>query len=101
MRLKLHWAQRFEMVREFPAFELDSSEFPELELEMLQVYNARTDTEQQGALGELEYKMQHSTMGERGETIFKMIGAADLEGPSHTYPISDGTAGFYITPTEE
>ena len=40
MKLKLHWAEKYEVVREFPSFVLDSKKFPELELEMLQVYNA-------------------------------------------------------------
>ena len=50
MKLRLHWAERYEVVREFPSFELDSEEFPELELEMLQVHNAKSQQERNIAL---------------------------------------------------
>lgn len=73
MKLRLHWAERYEVVREYPSFELDSKEFPELELEMLQVYNAKSQQERNIALADLEYKMHH-TPTQRGETIFKMVG---------------------------
>ena len=72
MKLRLHWAEKYEVVREFPSFELDSKEYPELELEMLSVYNASTDTERNIALADLEYKMRH-TETERGEVIFSMV----------------------------
>ena len=30
MKLRLHWAERYEVLRQFPTFELDSKEYPEL-----------------------------------------------------------------------
>lgn len=76
MKLRLHWAERYEVVREFPSFELDSEEFPELELEMLQVHNAKSQQERNIALAGLEEKM-HQTQTQRGETIFSMVGPSD------------------------
>ena len=52
MKLRLHWAEKYEVVREYPSFEIDSEEFPELELEMLNVYNASTTTERNIALAD-------------------------------------------------
>jgi hypothetical protein len=72
MKLRLHWAERYEVVREFPTFELDSKEYPELELEMLQVHNAGSLQDRNIALADLEYKMRH-TPTERGEAIFSMV----------------------------
>ncbi len=97
MRLKLHWAEKYEMVREFPTFELDSKQFPELELEMMDVYRATTAEEQHQALDVLEYKMHHTTSGQRGETIFEMVGPYNSYDDSHVYPISDESGSFQIT----
>ncbi len=72
MKLRLHWAEKFEVVREYPSFEIDSEEFPELELEMMKVYNASTASERDIALADLEHKMRHTTT-ERGEVIFSMV----------------------------
>ncbi len=72
MKLRLHWAEKYEVVREYPSFEIDSEEFPELELEMLKVHNASTSTERDIALADLEHKMRHTTT-ERGEVIFSMV----------------------------
>ncbi len=72
MKLRLHWAERYEVVREFPTFELDSKEYPELELEMLQVHNAGSLQDRNIALADLEYKLRH-TPTERGEAIFSMV----------------------------
>ena len=85
MKLKLHWAQRYETIREYPPFELDSDNYPELEMEMLDVHNARSLEEQKQALDTLEYKMHHTKSGERGETIFEMIGPWKDFSNSHTY----------------
>ena len=60
MKIKLHWQERYEVVREFPSFELCTEQYPELELEVLDVYNARTADEREKALDNLEYKM-HQT----------------------------------------
>ena len=72
MKLRLHWAEKYEVVRAYPSFELDSEEFPELELEMMKVYNASTASERDIALADLEHKMRHTTT-ERGEVIFSMV----------------------------
>ena len=72
MKLRLHWAEKYEVVREYPSFEIDSEEFPELELEMLKVHNASTSTERDIALADLEHKMRHTTT-EHGEVIFSMV----------------------------
>ena len=72
MKLRLHWAEKFEVVREYPSFEIDSKEYPELELEMLKVHSAPTADERNIALADLEYKMRHTTT-ERGEVIFSMV----------------------------
>ena len=65
MKLKFHWAEKYEVVREYPSFEVSSEDFPELELEMLQVYNASNITERSKALDALEYKM-HQVQPEGG-----------------------------------
>jgi len=72
MKLRLHWAEQYEVVREYPSFELDSKEFPELELEMLQIHNAGNASDRSAALADLEHKMHH-TKTERGVTIFSMV----------------------------
>ena len=54
MKLKIHWAERYETVRVYPSFELNSEQFPELELEMLQVHNAGSISAQEHALAALE-----------------------------------------------
>ena len=74
MKLKLHWSEKCNVVRTYPSFELDSEKFPELELEMLQVYNAGSLGEREQALGDLENKMHRTECGERGETIFSLMG---------------------------
>ncbi len=74
MKLRLHWAERFNVVRTYPSFELDSEQFPELELEMLQVYNAGSLGDREEALGHLENKMHHTECHERGETVFSLMG---------------------------
>ena len=72
MKLRLHWAEQYEVVREYPSFELDSKEFPELELEMAQVHSAGSLQDRIIALAGLEHKM-HNTKTDRGETIFSMV----------------------------
>jgi len=97
MKLRLHWSEKYEMVREFPSFELDSQEFPEIELELLQVYNAGSAPEREQAMGDLEHKMRMTPAHQRGETIFQMIGPSNsLEG-AHTYQVSPESGGFYVT----
>ena len=76
MKLRIHWAEKYEVVREYPSFELDSEEFPELELEMIQVHSAGSLKQRAQALDALEYKM-HQTQGQGGETIFDMFGPYD------------------------
>ena len=72
MKLKLHWAEKHVTTRVYPSFELDSEQFPELELEMIQVHNAGSLEQRAQALDALEYKM-HQTQPEGGETIFEMF----------------------------
>ena len=74
MKLKLHWSEQYNVIRRFPTFELDSQKFPELELEMLQVYNAGSLGERERALGDLENKMHDTHPTDRGETIFSLVG---------------------------
>jgi hypothetical protein len=89
MKMRLHWQEKYEVVREYPAFELDSEQFPELELEMLQVYNAGSLDERSEALGNLEHKMHHTKDNKRGETIFEMLGPFNALESAEVYPVSD------------
>ena len=102
MKLRLHWAEKYEVVREFPSFEIDSTDFPELELEMLQVYNAGSAPERTQALDALEYKM-HQTQPEGGETIFEMFGPYDHDKfeQSKVYSITDEVGSLVLTEMEE
>lgn len=100
MKLRLHWAERYEVVREFPSFELDSEEFPELELEMLQVHNAASQQERNIALAGLEEKMHQTTS--HGETIFSMIGPSKC--PSDhvvVYNVGDEDCGCFQLTEED
>ena len=100
MKLRLHWAERYEVVREFPSFELDSEEFPELELEMLQVYSAASPQERNIALAELEEKMHQTTS--QGETIFSMVGPSKC--PSDhvvVYNVGDEDCGCFQLTEED
>ena len=101
MKLRLHWAEKYEVVREFPSFVLDSQDFPELELEMLQVHNAGSLDERTIALDALEYKM-HQTQIDGGETIFEMFGPYDHDkfDQSRVYSISDEMGSFALTEEE-
>jgi hypothetical protein len=72
MKLKLHWSEKFEVVTEYPQFTLDAEEFPELELEIQQVWAAPDKGTQEKALADLEYKMHHTE--KRGETIMQIVG---------------------------
>ena len=98
MKLRLHWAEKYEVVREYPSFELDSKDFPELELEMLQVHNAGSAPERVQALDALEYKM-HQTQPEGGETIFEMLGPYDHDKYelSKVHTVSDEVGSFALT----
>jgi hypothetical protein len=97
MKLKLHWSERSEIVREYPAFTLTTQQFPELELEIQQVHRARTAQEEKAALDHLEYKMHHTTSGERGETIFEMMGPYNSHSESIVYPIVDSEGSLQVT----
>ena len=101
MKLRLHWAEKYEVVREYPSFELDSKDFPELELEMLQVYNAGTTSERMQALDALEYKM-HQVQPEGGETIFEMFGPYDHDKfeQSKVHTVGDEIGSFALTEEE-
>jgi hypothetical protein len=101
MKLRLHWAEKYEVIREYPSFDLDSEQFPELELEMLQVYNAGSSTERANALDTLEYKMQHTTPADRGETIFQIVGPHNGFAEAQTYPLTEEAGALIVTPEEE
>jgi len=96
MKLRLHWGEKYHMVREYPTFELDSETFPQLEAEMLQVYNAGSFDAQQQALGQLEYKMQ-TTKDPRGETIFSMVGPFNKSDQSIVYPVTEEQGFLNLT----
>lgn len=100
MKLRLRWAEKYEVVREYPSFEVSSEDFPELELEMLQVYNASNITERSKALDALEYKM-HQVQPEGGETIFELLGPYDDYDKSEVFTISDEIGSFKLTAEEE
>jgi hypothetical protein len=101
MKLRLHWTEQYKTIREYPSFELDSDEYPELELEMLHVHNARNTEERQRALGDLEYKMHH-TDNPRGETIFSMVQPllGDRE-QAVVHTVGDEDPGFFRVTEEE
>ena len=102
MKLRLHWAEKYEVVREFPSFELDSKQFPELEMEMLQVYNAGSAPDRQQALDALEYKM-HQVQPEGGETVFEMFGPYDHEkyNSSQVHMLGDEIGSLVLTEEEK
>lgn len=101
MKLKLHWTEKYEVVREYPSFVIDSEVFPELELEMLQVHNAGSVAERSQALDALEYKM-HQTQPEGGETVFEMLGPYDHDKfeMSQVHMVSDEIGSFALTDEE-
>jgi hypothetical protein len=101
MKLRLHWTERFEVVREYPTFELDSAKHPELELEMLNVYSAGTPIQQEQALADLEYKMHHTEDSQRGETIFQMIGPYNSFSEAQEYPITEQAGSLCLADTEK
>ena len=101
MKLRLHWAERYEVLRKFPTFELDSQEYPELELEMLQVHNAGSLQDRNSALEDLEYKMRHTTT-ERGEAIFSMVEPYICDSKhAEVHTIGDEDGGFFQVTEEE
>ena len=100
MKLRLHWSERSEVVREYPSFTLTSEDYPELELELQEVYRAASEQEKQQALDNLEYKMHHTAAGERGETIFDMVGPHNSYDDSVVYPIVEDEGSFRITEQE-
>ena len=97
MKIKLHWTERSEVVREYPSFTISAEQYPELELELQDVYKASSEQEQQQALDNLEYKMHHTQVGERGETIFEMVGPYNSYEESIVYPIVEAAGSFKIT----
>jgi len=94
MKLRLHWSEKYEVVREYPSFEIDSTDFPELELEMLQVHNAGSLQSRNTALADLEHKM-HQVQNKGGETVFEMFGPHDSEkyNASTLHTIDDECCG--------
>ena len=88
------------MVREYPSFSISTEQYPELELELQEVYRASSDQEQKQALDNLEYKMHQTVAGERGETIFEMVGPYNSYDKSIVYPIAEETGSFSIVEQE-
>jgi len=83
MKLRLHWTEKYEMIRKYPSFELDSEKYPELELEMIQVQNAGSLGQQKEALHNLENKMNKAN--QRGETIMSLLGPWENEEATQAY----------------
>tara|TARA_A100001515_G_scaffold144630_1_gene149313 strand:- start:4092 stop:4400 length:309 start_codon:yes stop_codon:yes gene_type:complete len=102
MKLRVHWAEKYEVVREFPSFVLDSNDFPELEMEMLQVHSAGSANERNQALDALEYKM-HQVQPEGGETIFEMFGPYDHDKfeMSEVHMVGEEIGSLVLTEEEE
>ena len=102
MKLRVHWAEKYEVVREFPSFVLDSNDFPELEMEMLQVHTAGSANERNQALDALEYKM-HQVQPEGGETIFEMFGPYDHDKfeMSEVHMVGEEIGSLVLTEEEE
>ena len=82
MKIHLQWSEKFEVTRNFPVFELDSQEFPQLELEIQRIHEAARDPQElEKALDNLEYKMHHTHVAGsmenestgRGETIMDLV----------------------------
>ena len=86
MKLKLHWQEKYEVVREFPSFELSNEEYTELELEIMDIYNARS-----------------TETGDRAEPIFEMVEpySFDLYQDAKVYPITEEIGSLVITSEEE
>jgi len=87
MELHLRWAEKFEVVREYPTFSLSTERFPELELEIQKVLDAPHPAARQEALDDLEYKMHHTE--ERGETIMEIVGPRDHFADAKISPTTD------------
>ena len=102
MKLRVHWAEKYEVVREFPSFVLDSNDFPELEMEMLQVHSAGSANERNQALDALEYKM-HQVQPEGGETIFEMFGPYDHDKfeMSEVHMVGEEIGSLVLTEEDE
>jgi|TARA_R110000822_G_scaffold9219_1_gene35942 hypothetical protein len=96
MKLHLCWTEKYEVIRRYPPVEISSQKFPELELELLDVYNSHTSEEQSTAIEKLQYKMRHTKTGGRGETIFEMVEpySSDLYKESVVYPDNNDTGTF-------
>lgn len=89
------------MVRKFPSFELNSKEYPELELEMLKVHNAGSLQDRNSALEDLEYKMRHTTT-ERGEAIFSMVEPYTTDtDQAVVHTVGDEDCGFFQLTEDE
>ncbi len=88
MKIRLCWQEKFEVAREYPGFILDTQKFPELELEIQNIYEAQDQEARNNALDDLEYKMNHTE--QRGETIMEIVGPWNEYDKSSVFPISDG-----------
>ena len=96
MKLKFHWSDQCQAIRTFPTFELDSEKFPQLELEMLQVYNAGSLNDRERALNALATKMQGTPATSRGETIFSMVAPAPEDDVQTEFVLNDNDQPFLV-----
>jgi hypothetical protein len=89
MKIRLHWSEQYEVVRTYPAFIMDTEQFPELELEIANVYTAQEGggvSQIKEALFDLEHKMyQPQPAGSlnspsRGECIMDMVQPWECSG---------------------
>ena len=101
MKLKLHWSEQCNVIRRFPTFELDSEQFPELELEMLQVHSAGSLGERKRALGNLENKMHDTLCTDRGETIFSLMGPYQGDDFITEFLADDDQGSLVLTEEEQ
>lgn len=94
MKISLQWVETCVVttVREFPNFILDTEEFPELELEIQRIYDARDSITRGDALVDLEYKMHEG--GSRGETIIDIVTSRDETGDVNIFSVAGEEEGF-------
>jgi hypothetical protein len=101
--MRFQWTERTEIVKKYPPFTLNVKEYPELELELQDIYRATTTQEQERALQDLEHKMHTTQVGERGETIFDMVGPFNESADENIIvcPADEFVVSLTVTPNEE
>ena len=96
MKLRLCWTEKYEVIRQYPPVEIDSQKFPQLELELFDVYNSHTSEEQSTAIENLQDKIRHIKTGKGGETIVEMVEpySSDIYKESIVYPDNNSPGVF-------